>query len=79
MLQSIEELRMEQVVRQELPPMGDPSWISPFLKDCTPWYGPIKEQFLKSCSLREAHVGSIWEGLRAMLEQKKMNRKDQQR
>ena len=36
--------------------MGDPCWSSLFLKDCTPWMGPMLEQFVKSCS--------PWEGLR---------------
>ena len=35
--------------------MGDPRWSSLFLKDCTPWMGPMLEQFMKNCSL--------WEGL----------------
>ncbi|KAM9591242.1 uncharacterized protein ACIBXB_006115 [Morphnus guianensis] len=29
---------------------GDPLWSSPFLKDCTPWKGPMLEQFMKNCS-----------------------------
>ena len=36
-------------------PVGDPRWSSLFLKDCTPWKGPMLEQFMKKCSL--------WEGL----------------
>ena len=35
--------------------MGDPHWSSLFLKDCTPWEGPMLEQFVKNCS--------PWEGL----------------
>ena len=35
--------------------MGDPRWSSLFLKDCTPWKGPMLEQFVKNCS--------PWEGL----------------
>ena len=35
--------------------MGDPRWSSLFLKDCTPWMGPMLEQFMKNCS--------PWEGL----------------
>ncbi|KAK4810792.1 hypothetical protein QYF61_008764 [Mycteria americana] len=31
-------------------PMGDPRWSSLLLKDCTPWKGPMLEQFLKNCS-----------------------------
>ena len=36
-------------------PAGDPRWSSLFLKDCTPWMGPMLEQFVKNCS--------PWEGL----------------
>ena len=36
-------------------PTGDPCWSSLFLKDCTPWMGPMLEQFVKNCS--------PWEGL----------------
>ena len=36
-------------------PTGDPRWSSLFLKDCTPWKGPMLEQFMKNCS--------PWEGL----------------
>ena len=35
--------------------VGDPRWSSLFLKDCTPWKGPMLEQFMKNCS--------PWEGL----------------
>jgi len=35
--------------------MGDSRCSSLLLKDCTPWEGPILEQFVKNCSL--------WEGL----------------
>ena len=35
--------------------MGDPHWSSLFLKDCTPWKGPMLEQFVKN--------SSPWEGL----------------
>ena len=35
--------------------MEDPLWSSLFLKDCTPWKGPMLEQFMKNCS--------PWEGL----------------
>ena len=34
---------------------GDPRWSSLFLKDCTPWKGPMLEQLVKNCS--------PWEGL----------------
>jgi len=36
-------------------PVGDPSWSSLFLKDCTLWEGPMLGHFMKNCSL--------WEGL----------------
>jgi len=36
-------------------PVWDPRWSSLFLKDCTPWVGPMLGQFMESCSL--------WEGL----------------
>jgi len=36
-------------------PWGDNLWSSLFLKDCTPWKGPMLGQFVKSCS--------PWEGL----------------
>ena len=36
---------------------GGPSWSSPFLKDCTPWYGPAMEHLLKNCGPWEAHIG----------------------
>ncbi|GAB0186109.1 hypothetical protein GRJ2_001076200 [Grus japonensis] len=36
-------------------PMGDPRWSSLLLKVCTPWKGPMLEQFVKNCS--------PWEGL----------------
>ena len=36
-------------------PAEDPRWSSLFLKDCTPWKGPMLEQFMKNCS--------PWEGL----------------
>ncbi|KAK4810959.1 hypothetical protein QYF61_013367 [Mycteria americana] len=35
---------------QDLWPLQDPCWSSPFLKDCTPWKGPMLEQFVKNCS-----------------------------
>ena len=31
-------------------PAGDPRWSSVLLKDCTPWKGPMLEQFVKNCS-----------------------------
>ena len=31
-------------------PVGDPCWSSVLLKDCTPWKGPMLEQFVKNCS-----------------------------
>ena len=31
-------------------PTGDPLWSSVLLKDCTPWKGPMPEQFVKNCS-----------------------------
>jgi len=37
-------------------PAGDMCWSSLFLKDCTPWEGPMLKQFMKSCS--------PWEGPR---------------
>jgi len=33
--------------------MGDPRWSSLSLKECTPWEGPMLEQFVKNCSLCE--------------------------
>ncbi|GAB0183023.1 AN1-type zinc finger protein 5-like [Grus japonensis] len=36
-------------------PVGDPQWSGLFLKDCTPWKGPMLEQLVKKFSL--------WEGL----------------
>ena len=30
-------------------PTGDPRWSSLFLKDCSPWKGPMLEQFVKDC------------------------------
>ena len=44
-------------------PMGDPRWSSLFLKDCTPWMGPMLEQFVKNCSPWEGLVGEVCEGL----------------
>ncbi|XP_052638482.1 uncharacterized protein LOC128139721 isoform X2 [Harpia harpyja] len=31
-------------------PVGDPRWSSVLLKDCTPWQGPMLQQFMKNCS-----------------------------
>ena len=31
-------------------PAGDPCWSSLCLKDCSPWKGPMLEQFVKNCS-----------------------------
>ena len=49
-----EEPTLEQVFWQDLQPCGDPCWSSLFLKDCTPWKGPMLEQFVKN--------RSPWEG-----------------
>ena len=45
-------------------PVGDPHWSSLFLKDCTPWMGPMLEQFVKNCSAWEKFVKDclLWEG-----------------
>ena len=50
-------------------PVGDPCWSSLFLKGCTPWEGPMLEQFVKSCSLQKGLVLEkfmedclLWEG-----------------
>ena len=52
--------------------MGDPRWSGLFLKDYTPWRGPMLEQFLKNCSPWEGPIlekfvkGSVsWEGIHA--------------
>ncbi|KAJ7400255.1 hypothetical protein BTVI_107071 [Pitangus sulphuratus] len=37
-------------------PAGDPRWSSLHLKDCTPWKGPILEQFMKNCSPGEGPI-----------------------
>ncbi|GAB0181744.1 mitochondrial enolase superfamily member 1 [Grus japonensis] len=34
-------------------PVRDSHWSSLFLKDCTPWEGPMLEQFVKNCNLWE--------------------------
>ncbi|TRZ13652.1 hypothetical protein HGM15179_013468 [Zosterops borbonicus] len=34
-------------------PVGSPCWSRLFLKDCTPWKGPMLEQFMKNCNLWE--------------------------
>ncbi|PKU29546.1 neurexin-3-hypothetical protein [Limosa lapponica baueri] len=34
-------------------PTGDPCWSSFFMKGCTPWKGPMLEQFVENCSLWE--------------------------
>ncbi|GAB0183574.1 zinc finger and BTB domain-containing protein 5 [Grus japonensis] len=52
-----EDPTQEQVFWQDTWPMGDPCWSSPFLKDCTPWKGPMLEQFVKNWSLWE---GPTW-------------------
>jgi len=44
------ELTQQQVFWQ-LWPVGHPRWSSLFLKACTPWEGPMLEQFLKNCNL----------------------------
>lgn len=41
--------------------------LLPMLEQCAPdgwtlWYGPIWEQFLKSCYLWATPAGSVWEG-----------------
>ena len=46
---------LEQAPGRTCGPVGDPRWSSLFLKDCTPWMGPMLEQFVKNCS--------PWEGL----------------
>jgi len=39
--------------------MGDPHWSSLFLRDCTPWKGPMLEQFVKDCLPWEGpHAGA---------------------
>ncbi|KAK4825631.1 hypothetical protein QYF61_001416 [Mycteria americana] len=34
-------------------PAGDPCWSSAFLKDCSPWKGPMLKQLVKNYSLWE--------------------------
>jgi len=36
--------------------VGDPSFSSLFLKDCTPWKGPMLEQFMEDCSPWEGPI-----------------------
>jgi len=37
----------------------DPHWSSPFLKDCTPWKGPMVDRFMENCLLcRGPHAGA---------------------
>ncbi|KAM9590862.1 uncharacterized protein ACIBXB_005912 [Morphnus guianensis] len=50
-------------------PTGDPCWSSVLLKDCTPWKGPMLEQFVKNCSPWEGPTFKkfmedclLWEG-----------------
>ena len=64
-----EEPTQEQVFWQELWPVGDPHWSSLFLMDCTPWRGPMLEQFLKNYSPSEGSNPEpfmkdyiLWEG-----------------
>jgi len=40
----------EKPMQQDLRPVGDPRWSSPFLKDCTLWKGFMLEQFVENCS-----------------------------
>ena len=49
---------LEQASGRNCGPMGDRHWSTLFLKDCTPWKGPMLEQFLKNCS---SWVGSMLE------------------
>jgi len=49
------ELTLEQASGRTGGPMGDPRWNSLFLKDCTPWKGPMLGQFMENYS--------PWEGL----------------
>lgn len=46
----------EQVFWQELQPVGDSSWSSLLLKNCTPWKGPMLTQFLKELQPTEGTV-----------------------
>ena len=40
-------------------PAGHLRWSSLFLKDCTPWGGPVLEQFMKDCLPWEGpHAGA---------------------
>ena len=58
----------------EEPTVGQPGWGSCPCGDlcgATPegqalWYGAMLEQCLESCSLWEAHAGSVWEGWHPM-------------
>ena len=45
---------------------GGPRLVQFALEGWTPWYGPMLEQFLKSCCLWEAHAGSVREGRHPM-------------
>ncbi|OPJ82779.1 hypothetical protein AV530_008539 [Patagioenas fasciata monilis] len=52
--------------------MGDPHWSSLFLKDCTPWNGPMLEQLVKNYSSWEGPMLEkfvqdclLWEGPQA--------------
>lgn len=51
-LQPMEETHC---LKEGCEPVRNPCWSSLFLKDCTPWKGPMLEQFMKNCNL--------WEGL----------------
>jgi len=53
---------LEQVPGRTCDPVGDPHWSSPFLKDCTPWKGPMLEQFLRNLSLWEGPTLEFMEG-----------------
>lgn len=46
---------MEKFASRTCDLLGDPHWISVFLKDCTMGKGPTLGQFVKNCSL--------WKGL----------------
>ena len=77
------EPMQEQVFWKELRPVGHPHWSSLFLKGCTLWKGPMLEQFLRKCNLREGCTLEYsvkdfipWEG--SYTEAGKSMRKEQQ-
>ena len=57
-LQPVEAPTPEQVDTSEggCDPVGSPHWSSVLLKDCTPWKGPMLEQFVKNCTPWEGHT-----------------------